>query len=75
MACDAPRPHTDCDPDLCTVAKIRYWRETGGLAVSYQGGPKFWHNKTVKSEVEKAYAEAKARGNEIAPYKSVFGNR
>jgi hypothetical protein len=70
--------HATCDPDDCFAAKVRYWRDNGGLNAKFQGSkpgsPRgFWHDKTIKSEQERIVAEGRARGNELVPYKSVWG--
>jgi hypothetical protein len=53
--------------------KLAYWRENGGLAVRYQGGADFWHNKTIRSEQQKIVARGKANGQELVPAASVHG--
>jgi hypothetical protein len=54
--------HTGCDPDGCFAAKCAYWRENGGLTVSYQGGRDFFHDRTIPERQRLIKARAKANG-------------
>lgn len=80
MVKDCPHVDTaDWDPDGRFCCRMTYMRKHAGLALSFQGGTRanprgFWHDKTIKSEQAKIIAQAKAKGNEAVPYKSIFGN-
>lgn len=54
--------------------KLAHWRKHG-LAVRYQGGRDFWRRTTVAAEQRRVVEEARARGADPVPYKSVWGNR
>ena len=57
----------------CFGCKAAYWRTNGAPGVSFQGGRDFFRGTTIRTEQEKIVAQAKARGNDVVPYHSVFG--
>lgn len=65
--------HAACDPDDCFTAKARYWRENGAPGVHFQGGRNFFNGTTVKTEQDRIVSEAKAKGNDVVPYHSIWG--
>lgn len=65
--------HATCDPDECFTAKMRYWRENGAPAVTFQGGRNFFNGTTIKTEQDRIVAQAKAKGNDVVPYHSIWG--
>jgi hypothetical protein len=67
--------HSACDgPNPCFGCKMAYWRANGAPAAHFQGGREFWRNKTIRAEQERIVARGAARGAELVPYHSVWGN-
>lgn len=66
--------HAQCDPDRCFRAKMAYWRDHGAPGVHFQGGRKFFGgHQTIREAQGQIVAEAKAKGNDVVPYHSVYG--
>lgn len=66
-------PHTDCDPDACFGAKMRYIRQHGGLPVRWQGGKKsFFHESTIPERQRLIVDRAKANGWEARPLNPLY---
>lgn len=63
------------DPDRCFTCKLRYWREAGGLSVSYQGGRDFFHDTTIGAEQRRIVAEGRANGADPVPKTNVYTGR
>lgn len=64
---------TEHDP-VAFAEKLRYMRENGGLATSLQGGKAFFKGTTIRTEQQRTIERAKAKGNDVVPYHSVYGN-
>lgn len=55
-------PTDDCSPDACFACKMRYWRQHGGLSVSYPYGQDAFHGATISERARKQVEDAKAAG-------------
>lgn len=64
---DAPTYENTPWDELPFREKVRYWRENGGLAVTYQGGRWLWGESTVKQFADRELAIAESQGRTLIP--------